>query len=97
AKKRGICVKKDEFWLGLGKNELHMRKNCIFEKNATPDDLRIAWIRNIFTVSRAWERDTGRSSASMLWAVCWLLASVTYHHRINLQFIRRTAISHTGH
>jgi len=32
-----------------------MRKNCIFEKNATPDDLRIAWIRNIFTVSQAWE------------------------------------------
>ena len=33
-----------------------MRKNCIFEKNATPDDLRIADIWNTFTASRAWER-----------------------------------------
>lgn len=33
-----------------------MRQNLFFQKNATPDDLRIAWILNIFTVSGAWER-----------------------------------------
>ncbi|EGW20842.1 hypothetical protein Mettu_3993 [Methylobacter tundripaludum SV96] len=33
----------------------HMRQNLFFQKNATPDDLRIAWILNIFTVSGAWE------------------------------------------
>jgi len=32
-----------------------MRQNLFFQKNATPDDLRIAWILNIFTVSLAWE------------------------------------------
>jgi len=38
-----------------------MRQNLFFQKNATPDDLRIAWILNIFTVSGAWElaRRTG--------------------------------------
>jgi len=39
-----------------------MRQNLFFQKNATPDDLRIAWILNIFTVSQAWEFSIGSSS-----------------------------------
>lgn len=73
-KKPGICVKNDGFWLGLDKIELpYEKKTVFFEKNTTPDDLRIAGIWNIFTASGAWERAESNISNYLVSVKCLYL------------------------